>query len=53
MQIDIQIPFSEFKIIFKREGFELVAGWFLRKKLIYGPPILKIRNMNNPWPIMY
>ena len=28
MQIDIQIPFSEIKIIYKREGFELVAGFF-------------------------
>ena len=36
MQIDIQIPFSEIKIIYKREGFELVAGFFLD----YGPPLL-------------
>ena len=36
MQIDIQIPFSEFKIVFKREGFELVDGFFSN----YGPPLL-------------
>ena len=39
MQIDIQIPFSEFKIIFKREGSELVDGFFSN----YGPPLLSGR----------
>ena len=38
MQIDIQIPFSEIKIIYKREGFELVAGFFSD----YGPPLIQI-----------